>query len=409
MQNISFSTPNRLKIIHFLICISFLTISFRNEIASICFYLAGFFSVIEIVNKKINVFKLKNNIIIFFVLWFIIELIGMLYTKNLYFGLKDLESKLLFIIVPLIMIVNSFYKFNLVKSFRFYVVGILINFIYLLYNGYLTYNETKIFPRYIDFSNLMHPTYLSIYYTFAIAILLEFKKKIINNFFLIYFISLSISFGIIILDSKAGLISITVVLLFYFIKFIFKLKLWKKIITILSIIFVLIISIKQFSNSRFSEIFQNLKTSTQFDNYNGIYNSTELRIIIWRASKQVIFDNLIIGTGTGDIKDELINQYKKNNFVDGVNMSYNCHSQVLQVLATFGFVFGGLIIIFFTKIFYDTFKVKKYFFCLIILIFSINFLFESLLEVKAGVEIFVLFFLALSMEKEMFEMELNNF
>jgi O-antigen ligase len=178
---------------------------------------------------------------------------------------------------------------------------------------------------------------------------------------------------------------------------------------ILSIIFVLIISIKQFSNSRFSEIFQDLKTSTQFDNYNGVYNSTELRIIIWRASKQVIFDNPIIGTGTGDIKDELINQYKKNNFVDGVNMSYNSHSQVLQVLATFGFVFGGLIIIFFTKIFYDTFKVKKYFFCLIILIFSINFLFESLLEVKAGVEIFVLFFLALSMEKEMFEMELNNF
>jgi uncharacterized membrane protein YhaH (DUF805 family) len=103
----------------------------------------------------------------------------------------------------------------------------------------------------------------------------------------------------------------------------------------------------------------------------------------------VINNNLVFGTGTGDIKDELNNQYEKTNFIYGSDLKYNCHNQFLQIIATFGIIFGFPLILILFKILHDT--IKNMLFSGILLIFIINFLFESFLETKAGVETFVLF------------------
>jgi O-antigen ligase len=138
-----------------------------------------------------------------------------------------------------------------------------------------------------------------------------------------------------------------------------------------------------------------LKTTTLYNNnnnnYSGVYNSTETRIIIWKLTIVVIKNNLIFGTGTGDIKDELNNQYENTNFIYGSELHYNCHNQILQIIATFGIFFGFPLILILFKILHDTIKNKNMLFSVILLIFIINFLFESFLETKAGVETFVLF------------------
>ena len=53
--------PTISKTIEFLICISFLSLTFRHEISSICLYLTGFLSIIELTRRKTNYFD-KNKI-----------------------------------------------------------------------------------------------------------------------------------------------------------------------------------------------------------------------------------------------------------------------------------------------------------------------------------------------------------
>lgn len=385
------SIPNQIKIINFLICISFLTLSFRHEIASICLYLAGILSLIEIIIKKINIFKVKSTIVLFLVYYFLIEIIGMFYTENLYFGMKDIESKLLFIIGPLIILANSKNGFNITNFIKFYILGITINLFYLIIEGYLFYQQNQITPKYLQFSILMHPTYYSFYLVLAIILILEFRDKLIKSKSLLVLLLILISIGVVLTDSKAGIICYFLTILFYSIKFILTFKLRMKIITSIVTLILSFILVEQLSKSRIMELSSKLQTSTQFDNYNDIYNSTETRIIIWRSSKQVIKENFLFGTGTGDIKDALQNQYLNTNYTEGINNNYNCHNQFLQIVGTFGIILSIPLFILFFNLVYSSIINKKIFLSFITVLFIINFLLESFLETKAGVEVFIIY------------------
>ena len=383
--------PTISKTIEFLICISFLSLTFRHEISSICLYLTGFLSIIELTRRKTNYFDKNNVVLLFFISYFLVEIIGMFYTKNLYFGIKDIESKLLLLIGSLIIIAIKFSENQILKFLKFYVIGINLSLIYLMGMCFINYRETLIIPKYIDFSILMHPTYFSFCLLIAGIIILEFHNKIINNSFFKIVLLIFISIGIILTDSKAGLICYFITLIFFSVKYILKLKLKVKIIFFCLSIFASLFLVNQLSKSRFTELFSQLQTTNKFNNYTGSYNSTEIRIIIWRSAKNVIKENLIKGTGTGDIKDELIKQFKKTNFINGIEKEYNFHNQFLQIIGTFGIILGFPLILIYLKMFYNLIKEKKMFFSFLTLMFIINFLFESFLETKAGIETFVIF------------------
>ena len=383
--------PTISKTIEFLICISFLSLTFRHEISSICLYLTGFLSIIELTRRKTNYFDKNNVVLLFFISYFLVEIIGMFYTKNLYFGIKDIESKLLFLIGSLIIIAIKFSENQILKFLKFYVIGINLSLIYLMGMCFINYRETLIIPKYIDFSILMHPTYFSFCLLIAGIIILEFHNKIVNNSFFKIVLLIFISIGIILTDSKAGLICYFITLIFFSVKYILKLKLKVKIIVFCLSIFASLFLVNQLSKSRFTELFSQLQTTNKFNNYTGSYNSTEIRIIIWRSAKNVIKENLIMGTGTGDIKDELIKQFKKTNFINGIEKEYNFHNQFLQIIGTFGIILGFPLILIYLKMFYNLIKEKKMFFSFLTLMFIINFLFESFLETKAGIETFVIF------------------
>ena len=99
----------------------------------------------------------------------------------------------------------------------------------------------------------------------------------------------------------------------------------------------------------------------------------------------------VIGYGTGDIKDVLINGYKKANFIKGYDRKYNCHNQFLQFLLAFGLI--GLLIFLISLVYplFFAFFQKNYLYVFLILMLSFNFLFESMLETKAGVEFYAFF------------------
>ena len=384
-----------IKINDKLLALSFLALPFRYEITSICVFCMFFLSVFDVIKHKTNIFKKINPTILFLFLYFLIDLIGIVYSGNKSFGFKDLESKMFFVLVPVIFLSNNFSRNIISKSLKYFILGTTI-ILLILYGFALNYflNHDSI-PTYVNFSFYVHPTYYSLYLLFSIILLIKLNNNspFLNNWGY-YFLLFVLSVGIILTNSKAGTLSFIIFIIILFIKFLLK---QKKIYLISALSGLMIISslvFQKLESSRFSE----LKTSFNFPyqtEYNGVYNSTQIRIIIWRSVKEIIHNKPFFGTGSGDIKDELKNEFIKIKFQNGIDNNYNCHNQFLQLIATFGYVLGLPVLIIYGYSIYKGIKSKNLLFVLLNLFIIFNLLFESMLESKAGIEFIVMFSLCL--------------
>ena len=131
--------------------------------------------------------------------------------------------------------------------------------------------------------------------------------------------------------------------------------------------------------------------------------SSNTRVEVWKATSQLIKNNYLIGVGTGDIKDELSKQYKKNNFKAGIELNYNCHNQYLQFTLISG-ILGGLILILILSLsFIYAYKSRNQILLLFVVLIALNMLMESMLETKAGVEFYAFFLPFLLKNKVKFE------
>jgi O-antigen ligase len=123
-------------------------------------------------------------------------------------------------------------------------------------------------------------------------------------------------------------------------------------------------------------------------------STTGARMIIWDLSWDIIAERPVFGSGTGDVKDDLMVQYKKNEYHHLFEHQLNAHNEFIQMLIAIGVV--GCII-FLLYIFYplthsDLFGNIVYLGFILIIFF--NFMTESMLETQAGV-VFYAFFNAL--------------
>ena len=378
-----------------LLTLSFFSLPIRCEITSVCVFCMFFLSVFDVIKHKTNIFKKINLTILFLFLYFLIDLIGIVYSENKSFGLKDLESKMFFVLVPIIFLSNNFSRDIISKSLKYFILGTTI-ILLILYGFALNYFlKQGSIPTYVNFSFYVHPAYYSLYLLFSIILLIKLNN---NSPFLstwkYYFLLFFLSVGIILTNSKAGTLSFIIFIIILVIKFLLKQKKKYLISTLSGLIIISSIVFQKLESSRFSE----LKTIFNFPyqtEYNDAYNSTQIRIIIWRSVKEIIQNKPFFGTGTGDIKDELKNEFIKIKFQNGIDNNYNCHNQFLQIIATFGFVLGLPILIIYGYSIYRGIKSKNFLFVLLNLFIIFNLLFESMLESKVGIEFFVLFNLIL--------------
>jgi O-antigen ligase len=119
--------------------------------------------------------------------------------------------------------------------------------------------------------------------------------------------------------------------------------------------------------------------------------SNAVRILVWQAATAAFLENGIVGTGTGDVKDELFKHYKLNGYTGALEHRLNAHNQFLQTgvaLGYFGFVLFLLSIIVPTSI---ALKNKNYVYVSFVVLVVLNFLTESMLESEAGVFIYAFF------------------
>ncbi len=120
-------------------------------------------------------------------------------------------------------------------------------------------------------------------------------------------------------------------------------------------------------------------------------HSLTQRFEFWKAAIGIIKDNIFIGVGSGDIKNEFEAQYDKMNSPLAKESRLRSHNQYLSITAAFGIV--GLIW-FLITLFYPMILLGKtfdYLFISFLLIAIVSFLTEDTLESQAGVTFYAFF------------------
>ena len=347
--------------------------------------------------KKIR----SSSLAILFASFYLIHIVGLLYSSNLGFGLFDLEIKLSILIFPFLFSTSpSLNKQQVTNVLLAFIAGCLAAMIiclsYALYR-YQAEHDVGFF-LYGELSLLHHPTYLSMYFCFALSIIIYFlmeMKQLFSKYriLLLRFLIPLFTVFIILLSAKIGVLC----LILLFLISIFYLSIKKKKYTqggVLVLIAILIfVGVFRLAPETYKRIRGTVNVVLNFDNEinKNTIESTAVRIFIWPVAFELIEENLLFGVGTGDIKDRLLKKYEEKGLSGALEIRLNAHNQYLQTFIALGLV-GFLILMACLLLpFILSVRQKNYIYTLFLFIVAVNFLTESILEVQAGVIFYSLF------------------
>jgi O-antigen ligase len=346
-------------------------------------------------NKFNTIFK--NKLALIFILFYGMHLLGMTYTQNINSGSFDLQVKLSLLIFPLVLASRPLNKENVPTVFFALISGAFISSLILLGRAtyhYLYLNDNCFF--YSAFSFMLHPSYLSLYLCVALAWMLfeisknSFTNKWFSNGIAIVLI-LFFSFINVLLSSKMGLINTILILIGFLIFYIFRHKKYTLGFSGIALIAILMYSVFNYVPAVRDRI-NNAITSLTTPSVNQTDSeSTAVRLLIWKAANQVISENPLLGTGTGDAKDKLMQEYQKRGMTGAIEHKLNTHNEYFQVLVSLGWI--GFIV-FLLSLFAPlavAFKTSNSIYALFLLIMILNFIPESMFETQAGVMFYAFF------------------
>ncbi|MCW8897442.1 MAG: O-antigen ligase family protein [Flavobacteriales bacterium] len=359
---------------------------------------------------------LKHNKVLFVAIFFyLLYAFGLLYSDNLSFGFKELESKLSFLILPLVYAgYSQETKENITKYLNFFIAGC---FVYVLFCfGYATYALLK--PEYTNLygveydlgwnyfyytylSRGFHPSYSAMFCVLALYVLMErIKNKLLKPTLWVIIGILLLSVFILLLSSKSGWLGLLVMIVVGAYWLIKAKKIKYLMYTSIPLVFFILFNIYKTPN--FSERLPNMESikNAIFGKTNENKNVTTgsdgnaSRVFIWKAASEVIADNLLFGAGTGDAKDVLLDKYEEKQMTSELKYQLNAHNQYLSTTISVGILGLFLLLYFLVEMFIKSIRQKNYITLTFATLVGINFLFESMLETRSGI-IFFVFFLVL--------------
>ncbi len=272
------------------------------------------------------------------------------------------------------------------------VISTLLLFLLAGIRFFKTGDNTEFY--YINLGDGIHPSYMSIFVVFAIAILLDGRTymkvfRYTGPIAVIIFIGITwlLIFNTL-LSSKAGIIIQTVILLLYTLRAFYR-KLYYKGITLLLLTFVSILIIPilfSFTANRFiylSDSLTELTSENQTDE--SKYTSTNSRLLGWQAAVDLILDNPYIGVGPGNVQDDLKESYEKHGLEYGYR---NPHNQYIQTWLELGLPGLIILILLISVSGWLAIRNKNYIYLSFIIIICMHMFFESILERRLGIVTF---------------------
>lgn len=330
----------------------------------------------------------------------------MVYSEHIKEGLRNITLRLPLLLFPLILIlpdltikrkINKLLKIFALSTFVF----VLFCLVYASFRSIKIIGGNWIFNPHPDeypwlnffygpdFAIFQHPSYLSMYILLSVFIGFEsvfeiHDMKRIKWFWIL--VSLILIVSVYMLSSRAAIIASVITIPCYFIIKLVTGKI-KKIWWIGVCLGAIILLITLLSNPRLQLLFN--QSSNQ-----GMVNKAlkESRISIWNASFNLIKANFLLGVGTGDIQNELNEEYKRMGKRDLYrDKELNAHNQFIETSAENGLIGLLLLLSVFGIMLGIAVKNRNILYLMFILIVFISFLFETMLNRLAGLAFFSVF------------------
>jgi len=335
---------------------------------------------------------------------YLLYLLGMAWSENQDYGWFDLEIKLSLLIFPLIFATSDPGVFHArrVKILLFTFLGACVagSLLFLGRAWTISRQGTVDAFYYSQLSWYFHASYLSMYYTFGTGLALAYLARGFNRLPRLQLaglamLALFLEAMIFLLSSKAGLLTLFLTeILFLVILLVNKVKIWKVLAAacVLAGVGMVYSQAFPFAFNRISRARQVITSAEA--RTSGPEDGTAVRMDIWRISAGLIRQHPWIGTGTGDVKDVLMESYRQNNQAPLSRKQLNAHNQYLQTFLALGL--PGILVLLATLGIpaYGSFRRRHYLLFLLMLVVAVNLTAESMFETQAGV-LFYAFFNAL--------------
>jgi len=324
---------------------------------------------------------------IWFFLFFLAHLLGVLWSENLSEAWNDVGMKLSLLAIPLALL---FVKLNLRRDqlVQLFILGLfvscVINYSYAIFRS--IYNpEDNQWAYFTEsyFSFQMHRSYYAVYLVIGvIASIHEFARSR-----KIGFLFLGLVFGVAVIQtfSKVGilllLLSAIPVGIYYAYRMIGSLK--ASVLLLATIVIAITVF---FSSSKMQTRFEKMIGAlTSQSNQRETLESNNSRVVMWETSLELISEHPIIGSGTGDVMQVLSDRNIRNGDILLAEKKLNSHNQYLNSWVQLGLLGLLPLIIIFVTGSISAIKNKDLLYVSIVLILGISMFFESSLERQDGV------------------------
>lgn len=339
------------------------------------------------------------------VAFWLLHLLGLAYSENIPYGLSDLFRKLSLVVIPISFVLQSPYidaqKRNWIELA--FLLGTLGMVLFLLarggyyslsaIEGAFVLSDMRQHFAYTELAEPFHPSYLSMYTTLAMSLAIQRFYTSREVKFKVFYIAIALLFAAFcyLLASRAGVAAMLVAIA---IMLVVLLKHWRIVLLSLLLLGVSLMAIayvKVVIKGEGSVLASALHSSK----HRGVSGDTDddARVRIWSCVPKAIEGRLLFGSGSGDVKDVVVEAYGANGCTDLQEIGFNLHNQYFQTLVALGII--GLLLlasIFAFPLFGVRFDVASSAALAFLFIVAINLLFESMLERIAGIMFFAFFY-----------------
>ncbi len=380
---------------HFLLsgCFAFF-MAFSSRIAAACVVLIAL-NWLFAGNLKKHFRRLLRPIPFCLIGFFLLHLIGIFYSNDLTEALRDVESKLSFVLLPAI-----YFTFPIAdevqrnKILKLFVTGCLLVALFCLIYGLWQYIITDdirvLFYIKLGMPVSSHPTYFSVYTLLSFFIILKFAYQswagipFLKKMAFIILLLFCVCF-IILLSARISLLIFVCLFALTLLFFFYKKKGLLHAVTAM-LLFFLTIGTMSLSFSVTKNRIQTLMTELKT---NG--DEANIRLRIWGVALTAIDASPLWGHGTGDIQEQLLRKYKERNIEEAFAYNYNVHNQYLQSWVALGVFAVLLLFISFMLPLYMAITQKSFLGIIFFATLLMVMLTESFLEREQGI-LFSLFF-----------------
>jgi len=354
-------------------------------------------TVVSFFNIDVDQFKkgLKDKNLWLSFAFFFLSVISASFSSNKTEAGFGIEIKMSFLVVPYLFYCFKWPVQIIKRCLVSFVSGCFFACLALIIRGaYYAFNGHAEYLFYTPFSVFIHPSYFAMYLILAIAIIVmlyhDWFKSQKTVAYTSYFILVSFIVTVFLCGSKLGLISFFItmplILLYKFREFLS--------IKTAAILVVVLFVLGGVSYKAFPGAFERLSSLTTvslvtLDKTSS--ESTTVRILIWEQCMNIVRSNFWLGTGVGDVNDELYKAYEANGLTGALEHKLNTHNQYFQTFIGLGLL-GFILLVFMTfGALISSIKRKHFLLFIFSLLIILNFMVESMLQTSAGVLFFAFF------------------